>query len=395
MQHQSVRKTQHSNVAPRNNPCAKCNAVLQNACHFSQHGAVASCNGPDDVLCCSSHPPPPMGFTVSKQSDWDLRRFVKVPTQLLFCNDLQPNSQRLLIMLINQVGFKPVSIGVIDRCLNIHRSTRIRCMAELRELGFISGDDNHIVLVDPVPVLAKLKAKSDRIESECKETIGAEDTNNDQVLGNIVAVEEVQKRDYLQEAADAWNNYRPKDYQRIRRMSARLVKAIDCHMRELRVPAHNYDEFFSILKAGVEKSRFWSSDNSNKTLQSITGIGDPSDRKRGNVYTLFNEGVEAPAAATNEEERSDTVVFPASYRKVIDEYETAQHGYHQAYLARTLTPDHASYVVRTEAAIKELGLDPQRFRFKYGISTWPTDTSEPEEARVVDWTYDDEYGHAF
>lgn len=336
-----------------------------------------------------------MGFSVSKQPDWDLRRFVKVPPQLLFCNDLHANSKLLLIMLMNQVGFKPVSISVIDRCLNVHRSTRIRCMAELRELGFVKGDDTHIILIDPIPVLAKLKARKERLDQEIRETVEAAEDSEIANIGTLGNKQEPQRRDYPQEAAAAWNNYRPKDYQRIRRMSAPLLKAIDCHMRELRVPAHCYEEFFAILKAGIEKSRFWSVDNTNKTLQAITGIGNSSDKKRGHVYALFNDGVEAPAQATNEEERSDTTVFPSSYRKVIDEYEAAQHNYHQAYLARKLTTAHEEYVIRTEDAIKDLGLEPSRFRFKFGIGSWPTETPEPEEARVVNWTYEDDYGHAY
>ncbi len=334
-----------------------------------------------------------MGISVSKQSNWDVPLFVKVPPQLLLCTELHANSKLLLIMLMNQVGFRPVSITAIDRCLGIHRSTRIRCMAELREYGFISGDDTHVVLMDPIPVLAKLKVKRDRVEKEIREAM-----TFDEYFEQLAAPDEsvqAQRRDFLQEATDAWNRYRPKDYKKVRRISAPLAKAIDCHMRELGVSAHCYEEFFSILKAGIEKSKFWSVDNSSKTLQSITGIGSPTDKKKGNVYALFNDGVDAPAEASDETQREDTTVFPASYRKLIDEYEAAQHSYSEAYRSGSVTQAHEDYVIRTEQALVETGLDPVRFRYKFGLSTWPTTTPEPEEARVVNWTYEDEYGQAY
>lgn len=334
-----------------------------------------------------------MGISVSKKTNWDVPLFVKVPPQLLLCTELHANSKLLLIMLMNQVGFRPVSITAIDRCLGIHRSTRIRCMSELKEYGFISGDDTHVVLMDPIPVLARLKVKRDRVEKEIREAM-----TFDEYFEQLAATEDKvvsQRRDFLQEATDAWNRYRPKDYKKIRRISAPLAKAVDCHMRELGVAAHSYEEFFSILKAGVEKSKFWSSDNNSKTLQSITGIGSPTDRKKGNVYALFNDGVDAPAEASDETQREDTTVFPASYRKPIDEYEAAQHSYYEAYRSGGVTKANEDYVVRTEQALVDIGLDPARFRYKFGLKTWPTNTPEPEESRVVNWTYEDEYGQAY
>jgi hypothetical protein len=88
-------------------------------------------------------------------------------------------------------------------------------------------------------------------------------------------------------------------------------------------------------------------------------------------------------------------VYPSSYRNIIDEYDAAQTLYSQAYRERSVTDDHRSYVIRTENALKEIGLDPANFRFKFGIRDWPTDTKEPDKSRVINWTYDDEYANAF
>lgn len=294
-------------------------------------------------------------------------------------------------MLMNQVGFKPVSIGAIDRCLGIHRSTRIRCLAELRELGFIAGTDSHFVLNDPLPILKDLRSKKDKALKEADELLDAFSTDTQQELTSEGESSEKKLRDYMQEATDAWNRYRPKDYHKIRRISAPLVKALDIHMRELGIKAHHYEEFFSILKTGIERSEFWSKNNSNKTLQSITGIGSPTDKKKLNVYSLFNDGVDAPAASVEEVERNDTITFPAEYRPLIDEYEAAQTAYSNAYFSRSLDEGFCDYIRRTEAALKQAGLDPAMFRYKYGIKNWPTDTPEPDKARVVNWKFDDEY----
>lgn len=295
------------------------------------------------------------------------------------------------MLLINQVGYKQVSNSVMDTCLGIHRTTRVRCLAELRELGFIKGNDQHIILCDPMPILKRLKKQRRSTEDEIEEIVKSNEVSNVEEA----APTPLEPRDYMQDASDAWNRYRPKDYQKIRRISSQLVKSVDTHMRELGVQAHDYNQFFSILKAGIEKSAFWSKANTNKTLQSITGIGTPTDKKKTNVYALFNEGIDAPSASVSEEERADTVVYPAAFRKVIDEYDAAQTAYSQAYFDRRPTDGVAEYVVRTENDLRAIGLDPARFRFDFGISKWPTSTPEPAKARVVNWTYDDEYGHVY
>ena len=295
---------------------------------------------------------------------------------------------------MNQVGFRSVSMTTIDRCLGIHRSTRIRCLTELKEHGFVSGTDNHLVLMDPEPILVRLREQHDREEKEIQDLV----SDSYAVIGMegpLSKSEAPEKRDFLQEATDSWNRYRPKDYQKIRRISAQLVKSLDYHMRELRIEPHHYDEFFAAIKSGIEHSEFWSKTNSNKTLQAIIGIGTPTDKKKNNVYSLFNDGIEAPARPEEEAERNDTIVYPAACRKLINDYEAAQYAYEQAYRSSRVTPDIEEYVIRTEDALKQAKLDPANFRLKYGLRTWPTDTPEPKKSRVVNWTFDDEYGYAY
>jgi hypothetical protein len=338
-----------------------------------------------------------MAFVVSKGTNWQPNSYVKVPFHLICCEYLTSSSKLLLMTLYNQVGFHPVNYSTLDRLLGIHRSTRLRCLAELRELGFINGSDNHLVLADPMPILTKLfkNGREDKVKVET--ILSYDDYIKKMLTPGEVGDEPVTltKRDYMLEATEAWNRYRPKNYKRIRRISAPVIKALDIHMRDLGVPAHNYDEFFSILKAGIEKSEFWSLHNSSKTLQSITGIGTPTDKKRSNVYALFNEGADKPAQPTTEEDRDDTIVYPAAFRKVINEYDAAQHCYNEAYRNNKITPDVEAYVIRTEQALVDLGLDPGKFRMKYGMKTWPTNTPEPSQSRVINWEYDDQYDTAY
>jgi len=370
---------------------AKCTPLSNLHTHFA-HGFCSKRLTPHVEVLRSwdRNPTTPMPFAVSKEKDWRLNQFVMVPISLVMCSHISQNSKLILIFLMNQINYNTASLGTMDQAVNVHRTTRTRCLVELRELGFIKGNDQHIILCDPIPILTKLKKQKRSTEQELDEIIDRSDDTGSQL--KVVPVTVVQ-RDYMQDASDSWNRYRPKDYQKIRRISSQLVKSVDTHMRELGVQAHDYDQFFSILKAGVERSPFWSKANTNKTLQSITGIGNPTDTKKGNVYALFNDGIEAPSASVSEEERVDTVIYPAAYRKVIDEYDAAQTSYSQAYFDRQPLDDVAEYVVRTETDLWAVGLDPAKFRYKYGISKWPTATPEPENTRIVNWTYDDEYGH--
>ena len=324
-------------------------------------------------------------LTVSREGEWDPYLFVMVPRSLLMCKQLGHFSRLALMFLIAQVDYGPITAEVMDSALNIHRTTRVRCLTELKEKGFVKGDKGHIILCDPIPILTKLWDERCSAEKELGEIVGRYRPVVRKESAPAVAIEQ---RDYMQEAADSWNRYRPKDYSKIRRISSELVKAVDMHMRHLKLKAHDYDQFFSVLKAGVEKHDFWSKQNRSKTLQSITGIGASSDIKRGNVYMLFELGFEAPAAEVTEDH--DTVVYPAAYRNLIDEYSYAQHEYSQARRNRRPTEGPGQYVARTEEDLKRAGLDPLRFKFKFGITDWPTDTPEPGKERVEDWIYDDE-----
>lgn len=329
-----------------------------------------------------------MKFSISKQGDWEPERYAKAPLELLLCEDLHPNSKLLWIVLFNQSKFGPVGKSVLDKMIGIHRSTRIRCLEELKSLGLIKGTGDKIILVDPIPILKDLINESNRARVEAQEILLGEPIEEKKPREPI----KKEKPNHLENAQAAWNAYRPANYSRVNRMSSELLKAIDSHISALKLAPHTYEEFFSVLKVGVEHSPFWSKENSSKNLQSIIGIGSPQSKKYQNVYSLYNEGLNYEAAqAVEESERKDEVVVPARHRELIDYYDELHYRYYE------LSKDNPSMlhvyndrIIDTENKFREAGLDPARFRMKYRIPTWPTDVPEPETSRIRFWRYDDE-----
>lgn len=334
-----------------------------------------------------------MKISVSKDSDWDIPVFAKVPLELLLSDDLTANSKLLWIVLANQANFRPIDKSVLDKRLGIHRATRIRCMTELKELGLLSGTADHIVMHDPIQILLKLRkadAESRRIVEE--EMLAPYVVEPKKTKAKPKTTQPKEEINYFDIATDAWNKYRPANYSKINRLSVQLLKAVDMHIKALGLKSHDYENFFAVLKAGVEHSVFWSKQNTSKTLQSITGIGDPQTKKYQNVYGLYNEGLNYDKAnALEEDQRSDELVVSSKLRKVIDEYDNLHYLYYN--MTRN-DPDNlhtlTDRIVSVENQIRDAGLDPAKFRMKYQMSSWPTDIPEPETSRQRFWVYDDE-----
>ncbi len=331
--------------------------------------------------------PPLVKISVSKDTPWEPVVYAKAPLELLLCDDLTPNSKLLWIVLANQVQFGPICRTVLDRRIGIHRATRIRCMADLKELGLVSGTPEHIILHDPVPILRRLR----EVDAESRAIVEQQMLQPYEEVKKKVAPPKAQAN-YFDEATNAWNEYRPVNYAKINRLSAQLLKAVDLHIKALGHKSHDYKGFFSVLKAGVDHSIFWSKENTSKTLQSIVGIGQPQTKKYQNVYSLYNEGLnyEKPQAV-KEEDRSDEVIIKAAMRRTIDEYENL----HYMYFNTSRTDPGKEHVfndriIETEQRIRDAGLDPARFRMKYQLTSWPTDVPEPADSRKVTWIYDDE-----
>lgn len=260
-------------------------------------------------------------------------------------------------------------------------------MADLKDLGLISGTADHIIMHDPVPILRHLR----KLDDESRRIV------EEQMLGPYEEPKPKKKEpkeiiNYFDIAASAWNNYRPANYAKINRLSAQLLKAVDLHIAALGLGQHDYANFFAVLKAGVDHSPFWSKQNTSKTLQSITGLGQPQTKKYQNVHDLYNEGLNyEKSKAVEEADRHDEMIISSSLRKIIDEYDNLHYMYYN--LSRndpssldTLT----SRIIETEEQIRAAGLDPARFRMKYQLDSWPTDVPEPETSRQRFWIYDDE-----
>jgi hypothetical protein len=336
-----------------------------------------------------------MKVSVSKKSSWDIHTFAKAPLELLLCEDLHPNSKLLWIVLANQVRFGPIDKSVLDKMIGIHRSTRIRCIKELKEYGLIEGTEDKIVLVDPIPVLRRMIDVSYNARAEIKNLLDKANAEQETDIRTDKSSKQELKpkeNDYFQQATDAWNSFRPANYSKINRLSSQLLRSIDAHIMALKLKPHAYADFFSVLKNGIEHSTFWSKDNSSKTLQSIVGIGSPQSKKYQNVYTLYNDGLNYDKAeAVLEQDRKDELVLKAKHRRLIDDYDEL----HMMYcnLLRD-DPDNIDIltprILKIEQAFREEGLDPARFRLMFRLPSWPSDVPEPREPREQFWRYDDE-----
>jgi hypothetical protein len=332
---------------------------------------------------------------VSKASQWDCQSsFVKVPVRLLLCDALTSNAKLLWMTLANQAGFRPISKSVLDCRLGIHRSTRSRLMEELRDLGFVSGTDRHLIVNDPIPILEKLEKEDDESRVLAKEQMLSEpdETANEKPKPK----KKEEKHDYVMQATESWNKHRPTNYQKINRLSSQLLKAIDLHLTALGMKIGDYDQFFSVLKTGIERSKFWSNENSSKTLQSIVGIGSPTSKKFQNVFSLYNDGLE-PEDNEDFKRRADNKpkrVIEASLRKLIDQYDEAQYYYVEAAAPSSAykhqLDSRTLFLIQTEEAMRNAGLEPADFRMMNNYVEWPTDTPAPSKARERFWTYTDE-----
>jgi hypothetical protein len=328
-----------------------------------------------------------MKITISKDVDWQISAFAKAPLELLLCDDLLPTTKLLWIVLANQANFRPIDRSVLDRRIGIHRSTRLRAMAELREAGLVSGTESHLIIHDPAPILQKMDAEDQRSREIARAEIGI-----DPELAPAQEKRSVKAVDHFEAATQAWNSYRPANYGKIRRMSSQVLKAVDLHIKALGLESHSYNDFFSILKTGVERSDFWSKENSSKTLQSIVGVGQPQSKKYQNVHALYNDGLEYGAAnATQEEDRVDELILPAEVRSLINNYEELHFLYSKMERTNpgqleTLT----GRIIEAEDELRKRKLDPAKFRMKYQLRSWPTDVPEPSMPRERFWRYDDE-----
>jgi hypothetical protein len=328
-------------------------------------------------------------ISVSKESQWEPEIFAKAPMELLLCEELHPNAKLLWVVLANQSRFGPLDKSVLDRMIGIHRSTRIRCIRELRDIGLIKGTDDHIVLPNPVPILRKIIESTNKARAQAQEMLLGYTNDNEVELPKKTKQEKV---NYLEIAKNAWNSYRPANYSRVNVMSSELIKALDSHISALKLKPHSYEEFFAVIKVGIEHSPFWSKDNSSKNLQSIIGIGSPQPKKYQNVYMLYNEGLNhEKGEALDETDRQDQVVISSEFRHLIDDYDELQFMYYE--LSKNdpaninLLDDR---IQQTEQSLRDAGLDPAKFRMKYQLSTWPTSVPEPENSRERFWRYDDE-----
>jgi hypothetical protein len=305
-----------------------------------------------------------MPFSVCRAVDWHHEPDHVISRLVAFCPDLRPVPKLLLISMIALGSEEFPNSAEFDRLVGVHRNSRLTGMRELRDLGLIRAISAARVELQPLTRGAKFL----RFGFE-----GSQGTSAPLLTSG---------RNPKQELADTWNELRPVGYARIRVVSDSLAKSVNAHISDLGLKAYDYETFFRAIAAGVESSDFWSNENSNKTLMAITGVNRPSDRKRANVFALFERGSSSPERVSQVAEQPKSTVYPASMREVIDEYVSAQFAFAQAFDLGGVRPGHSARVRAAQQAILDKGFDPQALRRRFPQvpdKCWPGGTRNPEK----------------
>jgi len=332
-----------------------------------------------------------------KKDDWDTcSSFVKVPVRLVACMHISANAKVLWITLANQAFRKrSISKSALDRVVGVHRSTRIRLLEELIDCGLVSVSSNtdRIILNEPEEALDKLETQQSAIRKKIKEEIldDLEPISKPKQPKGETKAKPLTTEQACVIAAESWNQNRPKGYSKIRQMSQHVLKAVNMHMNSLNCKPNDYDEFFKTLKIGIEKSRFWSKENVTKSLQSITGVGNPTDKKFQNVHSLYNDGLEAQDPNAEKFAENGYLILPRTLQEPLEQYmwvQTQLSMTNDKALAQRCKPQ----ILEIEQTIRDHGLDPQRFRRNFCLTSWPTDVEENTTDKDFFWTFEDNDG---
>lgn len=323
--------------------------------------------------------------------------YAKAPTDLLLCDDLSANSKLLWIVLANQANFRPIDKSVLDRRLGIHRSTRLRCMKELRELRLISGTEEHVIIHNPLPILRQLREEDNRSRKIAEEELLDPMYEIKEEVDIPTPADKAEKKrqareNLLEKAVDAWNKYRPDNYSKINKMSAQLLTAVDTQMKSLGLKTGDYDQFFSVLKAGIANNDFWANENRSKNLQSIVGMGSPTTQKFYNVQLLYDDGLRYDKPEPLEEkDRKNIKIVPFAMRTKIEDYERLNYQYFTLWKSNKEDPDILKdQIIDAEKELRDNGLEPALFRLPYPFTAWPTDVPVATEDQKALWKYDNE-----
>lgn len=310
------------------------------------------------------------------------------------CTHISANAKVLWITLANQAFRKrSISKSALDKVVGVHRSTRIRLLEELTDCGlvYVSKNTDNITLSDPEEALDKLEAHQTAVRKRIKEEIldDLEPIEKPKPKKEEAKAKSLRMEDACLTAAECWNENRPKGYAKIRVMSQHLLKAVNTHMSSLNCKPQDYESFFKILKVGIEKSRFWSKENVTKTLQSITGVGNPTDKKFQNVHSLFNEGLEAQDPHAEKFAENGYLILPRVLQDPLEQYmwvQTQLSMTNDKNLAQRCKPQ----IIEIEQTLRDHGLDPQRFRRNFCLTCWPTDVKENTTDKDFFWTFEDD-----
>jgi hypothetical protein len=317
-----------------------------------------------------------MPFSVARATDWHPEPDSTVARTVVLCPDLRPMPKLVLVALVLLGDNELDSVACLDGQLGIHRNSRTQALKELKELGLIRAINPSRVELQPLSRGASFLRFHVRPS------------------GATTQLPLAVTRNFKQELADSWNKHRPSGYAAIRKVSDSLAKSVNTHMADLGLKPYEYDDFFAPLKVGVEASDFWSNENWRKTLAAIVGINKPTDRKRSNVYNLFEAGTNGAAKVKQSSDEPEAKVWPASLRLAVNEYMAAQFAFAQAFDMGRAREGHRERVKQAEMQIMtKHGYSPQAFRQRFpqvADDQWPSDLTKNPAVNPPLPTFDDD-----
>lgn len=219
--------------------------------------------------------------------------WVRAPKAEIIFNDRLTMQARLLWLWLASIHPEARNIhwSHCEEALSCGTKSRRNCLSQLVEEGFITVSKSGVVVMhDPYKVFKKEKTESiTRIERQFQFS----DEEQIVVEEKLPAPKPtVDKPNYMEICQNAWNEYKPKSYQSVRKITMRQEEAVMCHLKNLDLPKKSIGDFTKAVCKGIHKDDFWLNKNTSKTFSTIFGYGKTLDKKLKNVELLYFLGID-------------------------------------------------------------------------------------------------------
>ena len=266
----------------------------------------------------------PRGPLTSVSRSWDYEGgWVRAPKAEIIFNDRLTLQARLLWLWLASVHPDNTNIHWSDCESSLSCGTKSRryCLSQLVEEGFITINSGGIVVMnDPYKAFNKLN----------KDTITRIDRHFDYSEEPKIEIQKTEAKakkeqvDYMEICKDAWNSYKPKSYQSVRKITKKQEEAVLAHLKNLSLSRKQLSDFIKGVCEGIHKDDFWLNKNSSKTFSTIFGYGKTLDKKLRNVELLYFLGIDMHEETNNAYISQDDQDLINSYKEYTFRLEKAK-----------------------------------------------------------------------